>query len=398
MNPSNNSLLMKSAVLKIAAVAAVALAVWIGLNFFQSGVTFAQVVEPILYTRTLEYDVVIPEGGTYHDLVAEGKIRRSARNLSLDYIIDVDNSSVLHLDTFHKTAAIDKIEKPFIDVDRDFLRLVRTAVGEVLNNAPSAVEKSGQETMHGLIFFGYRLQYGTDGEEVVIWADRDTALPVEIDINLGMSYPNSLTTEIGPSAPGGPTMTLVRSIPKNYTLKNIRCDVPVDESLMEMPSDYRLLDMKQFKDLAMENFFLKMLRLWSEKLSDGFFPENLPTASMRNQFLRNFPGIMNWTPEEREKRINDKELRIIGPEQVDKHFLINLNPEEWEEFSMNVSTVFGFINRLEQNGSEWRYSGSGVRLGEGALEIFRYQMPDSSWRIIYGDLHVEAFPAGPNWR
>jgi hypothetical protein len=157
MNPYKNSLLMKNTALKIAAVAVVVLGVLISLNFFQGGVSFARVAEPILYSRTLEYDLVIPGAPPYHDLVAEGKIRRSARNLSLDYIIDVDNSSVLHLDTFHKTAAIAKIEKPFIDVDRDFLRLVWTAVGEVLNNAPSAVEKSGQETMDGHIFFGYKL-------------------------------------------------------------------------------------------------------------------------------------------------------------------------------------------------------------------------------------------------
>jgi hypothetical protein len=148
----------------------------------------------------------------------------------------------------------------------------------------------------------------------------------------------------------------------------------------------------------MENFFLKTLRLWSEKLSDGFFPENLPPASMRNQFLRDFPNIVKMTPEERDKLRTDEVLRIVGPEHVEKNFLRNLNPEEWEEFSMDVSTVFGFINRLEQNGSEWRYSGSGVRLGEGTLEIFRYQMPDSSWRVIYGDLHVEAFAAGYAWR
>ena len=52
-----------------------------------------------------------------------------------------------------------------------------------------------------------------------------------------------------------------------------------------------------------------------------------------------------------------------------------------------------FISVLESNGIEWLYSGNGVRLGEGAREIFRYQMPDSSWRVIYGDLHSEELPA-----
>ncbi len=402
MNPYKNSLLITNTALKIAAVAVVVLAVLIGPNFFQSGITFAQVAEPILHARALEYDVVTLEYGTYHDFVAEGKIRR-LRYLPQDLIIDVDNSSVLHLDTVHKTAvfaeAENEAQRMFFDINRDFLRLVRSAVGEALNDAPSAVEELGQETIDGHIVFGFKLQSGTDGEEVVIWTDRDTALPVQIDIRLGMSRQKSLTTEIGPSAPGEPTLKAVMLIPINYTLKNIRFNVPVDESLMEMPSDYKLIDMKQFSILSMENSFLKAMRLWLEKLSDGFFPENLPPANMRGQFASKFPGIMKWTPEEREKLITDEELRIIGPEHVEKHFLINLNPEEWEEFTKNVSFGFAFISSLETSDTEWLYSGNGVRLGEGDREIFRYQMPDSLyWRIVYGDLHVEDLPADHTWR
>jgi hypothetical protein len=228
---------------------------------------------------------------------------------------------------------------------------------------------------------------------MAIWADRDTALPVEIDIRLGMSHPKSQTIESGPPTSGKPKIKMVMLNPLNYTLKNIRFNAPVDESLMEMPPDYKVIDMKQFVDLTNENAFTNMMRLWSEKLSDGFFLENLPPANMRDQFLRNFPGITKLTLEERDKLITDEVLRIIGSEHVKKHFLKNLNPKEWEEFTLNVSLVFGFINRLEQEGGEWRYSGSGVRLGEGAREIFRYQTPDSSWRVIYGDLHSEELPA-----
>lgn len=402
MNPSIKSLLMKNAVLKITAVAVVVLAVLISLNFFQGGVTFAQVTEPILYSRTLEYDVVTLEYGTYHDFVAEGKIRR-LRCLPQDLIIDLDDSSVLHLDTVHKTAAFAKTETKnsnvYFDINRDFLRLVRNAVGEALNGAPSAIEELGQETIDGHIVFGFKLPSGTDGEEVVLWADRDTALPVEIDIRLGTLRQKSLTTESGPSTPGGPILKAVMLIPLNYTVKNIRLDAPVDESLMEMPSDYRLIDMKQFSILSMESSFLKAMRLWLERFSDGFFPDNLPSANMRSQFASEFPSIMKWTPEERDKLITDELLRIIGSKQVDKHFLNNLNLEEWEEFIKNVSFGFTFINNLENSGAEWRYSGSGARLGEGNQEIFRYQLPDlSSWRIVYGDLYVEDFPADHTWQ
>jgi hypothetical protein len=432
------SLFMKNTVLKIAAAAVVVLAVLISLNFFQSGVTFAQVAEPILHARTLEYDVVLPqlEGVRFHDIVVEGKIRRSFQylpakrifvvegeirriflNTKLDTIIDVDNSSILKLDTVHKTAvfteAETEAEKIGLDTTRDFLRLVRGAVGEALNGAPSAVEELGREKIDDHIVFGYKLQSGTDGEEVVIWADRDTALPVEIDINLGLSYPDTLpaesaTKESGPATPGGATrpklVKVATRIAKNYTLKNIRFDVPVDESLMEMPSDYRLVDMEQFNTLmrengyqilSMENGFLKMLRLWAEELSEGFFPENLPPANMRGQFMRNFPGITKLTPEERDKLIPDEVLRTVGLGYEAKQFLINLTPEEWEEFSTIVFEGFGFIGNLENSGTEWRYSGSGVRLGEGDREIFRYRMPDSSsWCVVYGDLQEEVFPAG----
>jgi hypothetical protein len=387
-------LFMKSAVLKIAAFAVVVLTVLIGLNFFQSGVSFAQVAEPMLHARTLEYDVVTLEAGTYHDIVVEGKIRRSLRNLSRDSIVDTDNSSVLNLDAVHKTATIAKDTKPFIDFERDFLGLVRSAIGEALKDAPSAVEKLGKKTIDGHSVFGFKLKSGTNGEEVVLWTDRDTALPVEIDIRFGLLRPKSRTIESGPSTPGEPTMKAFVLTPMNYTLKNIKLDVPVDKSLMEMPSDYKLIDMKQFSILSMESSFLKALRLWLEKLSDGFFPENLPPANMRDQFMSGFPSIMKWPPEEREKLMTDEVLRIIDPEHVKKHFLKNLNPEEWEDFLINAFVGLGFISSLEVSGTEWRYSGSGVRLGEGAREIFRYKMPDSSsLRVVYGDLHVEEIPA-----
>lgn len=393
------SLFMKNAVLKIAAAAVVVLAVLISLNFFRSDVTFAQVAEPILHSRTLEYDVVIPEQGTYHDIVAEDRIRRSIANLSLVLIIDVNNSRVLNLDAVHKTAYFSEVEnregeKIYFDMSRDFLRLLRSAIGESLSGTPSAVDRLGKKTIDGHGVFGYRLQPGTDGEEVVIWADRDTALPVEVDIRLGISYPKSLTTESGPSTVGGPVRKKFVLIHKNYTLKNIRFDVPVDESLMEMPPDYKLIDMKQFHNLSMENGFVEILHLWSENLSNGFFPDNLPPGNIRNGFMSEFPDIMKWTPQEREALLTDDVLKIVGLGHEAKQFLINLNPEEWQDFLITVSYGFGFISGLENSGSEWQYSGGGVRLGEGAMEIFRYKMPDSSsWRTVYGDLHVEAFPA-----
>ena len=84
---------------------------------------------------------------------------------------------------------------------------------------------------------------------------------------------------------------------------------------------------------------------------------------------------------------------MLGLEHSAKQFLINLDTQEWGDFSETVSLGFGSINSLESSGTEWLYSGHGVRLGEGDREIFRYQIPDSSsWHVVYGDLHVEEFP------
>ena len=82
-----------------------------------------------------------------------------------------------------------------------------------------------------------------------------------------------------------------------------------------------------------------------------------------------------------------------------KQFLIHLTPEEWGDFIMTVSDGFSFINRLEIGGAEWRYSVSGVQLGEATREILRYKTRDfSSWRVIYGDLHVRPSPADHAWQ
>jgi hypothetical protein len=87
-------------------------------------------------------------------------------------------------------------------------------------------------------------------------------------------------------------------------------------------------------------------------------------------------------------------MELIGSAKRKEHLLKILDYADAEEYSLNALFGFLFINSLEENGGAYEYSGYGVRLGEETREIFRYKMPDSSsWRVVYGDLHVEELPA-----
>ncbi|MEJ2247366.1 MAG: hypothetical protein P8Y80_15020 [Acidobacteriota bacterium] len=65
-----------------------------------------------------------------------------------------------------------------------------------------------------------------------------------------------------------------------------------------------------------------------------------------------------------------------------------------DEEAMDIIMSYGkgilFFARMAGSGADWRYTGRGVQFGEADKVVFWYRMPDaSSYRAIYGDLHVE---------
>ncbi len=330
-------ILMKSKIAKLAAAAAIIIVAIIGVRyFFESTVTFADVIKPILNARTVVFDFVIggeETGSVMHDIVAGSKIRRTFSNMDPIMIIDLDSAKMLTLDPPSKGAAYVNIEGPLQEGTKNLLEFVRKVITS-LKDLP--VQELGQRDIDGRKAIGF---YAAEKPniELTIWADPETAKPVRIELLMGQSL---------------------------YILKNFEFDVPVDETLvsMDVPAGYKLSD-KQFD---MTNFteqdFITVLRLWVEHVLGGNFPQSLSAGELMSQV----PAIAGK----------------IGQ--------LNISDEEKTQLGMTMGRGLVFFQQLDPTGVTWHYAGSGVKLGDASKAIFWYQPKGSStYRVIYGDLSVK---------
>ena len=85
-------------------------------------------------------------------------------------------------------------------------------------------------------------------EQIKIWADPETALPVRIELTVGNMF---------------------------VIMKNFQIDPPVDESLvsMEPPAGYTLKESDISLGDSTEQDFIETLRIWAKVIGDGVFPD-----------------------------------------------------------------------------------------------------------------------------
>jgi len=336
-------IIMESRIMKFAAAAVIIVATVLGLhlfNPFRATVTFADVIEPILKARTVVLDFIVGSeetGPVMHDIIVGSKIRRTITisNMETIMIIDLDNAKMLTLDPSSKGAALVDIKGYLREGTRNLIEFVRNAVIRVKDRPDIPVQELGQREIDGRKVVGFLVR--GHNEEVTIWADAQTAQPIRIELLLGQTL---------------------------YILKNIKFDVPVDETLisMEPPAGYTLSD-KQF-DMSQftEQDFITVLRLWVEHVLGGSFPQSLTVGD-----------LMSLTP-----RLGEK----IGQ--------LNISDEEKTQLGMTLGRGFVFFQQMGPSGIDWHYAGSGVKLGEADKAIFWYRPKGSAtYRVIYGDLSVK---------
>ncbi|MDD5326283.1 MAG: zf-HC2 domain-containing protein [Phycisphaerae bacterium] len=332
--------IMKSSITRLAAAAAIVLVSLVGISqFFGGTVTFAEVIKPILNARTVVFDFITGEdenGPVIHDIAVGSRTRRTFSNMDTILIIDTDNAKMLTLDPKSKGAAYIDIKGPLQEGTKSFMEFVRNVVGNLKNNN-MPVQELGEKEIDGQKARGFLVK-NYPNIELTIWADSRTALPIRIEMEMGQS---------------------------SYILKNIEFDVPVDESLvsMEPPSDYTLAGMEYNMTNFSEQDFVESLRIWAEVLRDGSFPEILSV----------------------------EECLKATPQLGEKLKQSNIPQEEGTRLGMTFGRgLFMFFQQLTISGADWHYAGAGVKLGDAEKAIFWYQPKDSqTYRVIYGDLHIE---------
>ncbi len=352
--------LMKNKIIRFGTAFVVIIAAVVAFQFFGNPfgtkLTFASVVEPILNANTATYDIVTSLDGfgpydgstsvTHYAVM--GSHHRRTTDGGVTGIADLENGRIL--------ALYNKVAEYTYDEDKDgqmssfaqnFMDDLKNRILILKGDPNFTVKELGRKQLDGKEVVGF-FASGHEGDsgpevDITIWADVDTKLPVQIETN----------TEIDSRMYKGQV---------HMIQKNMKFDIPLEEDLfsMEAPAGYTVWDAKNLDVRAAEAKFIEGLRLIAERFNHGFFPDGVS--------IQDYQMWMNYD--------YDKQLAAM-----------NLPKEEADTLNYKLFESSVFIRFFR---GEMTYRCKGVRLGETETPIFWYKPEKSeTYRVIYGDLHVE---------
>jgi len=331
-------IIMEGRITRLAAAAVLVVAVLIGVFSLTEGTpTFADVIKPILNARTVIFDVLIGDEESnpviMHEIVVGTQIRRTISNLpGMTQILDLENGKMLVLNDGDKTAAYVNIKGKLQEMSRSYIEFVREVLMELKDNPD--VKELGEQVIDGRKAIGFSGR-GNNNQELKIWADPKTAVPIRVELRLGFPA----------------------------VFKNFQFDVPIKDSQisMDVPDGYTLDEAEVDFTKGTEEDFIESLRIWGKFLLDGKFPEAVGTE----QYMKQMP--------------------LLGEKLVQS----GLSVDEAGKVAMKLPRGMFFLQLLETDG-KYHYAGKGVKLGEADKAIFWYQPEGSdTYRVIYGDLSVK---------
>ncbi len=330
--------------LTTAAAAVIIVSVAIFNLFVCPGVTFANVIKPILEAKTFAYDMHIggEDGPVIHDLVSGNRIRRTISDMpGMVLIIDAGAGKILRLDTVGKNAALINMSGEVEKGGRNFIAFVREKINRRIADPNVAPKEQFERQIDDRKVVSYSIDNdleGNDHERVTILADAKTGIPVQIDIEWGREI---------------------------FILKNLEFNIPVPEEDVSLtpPAGYKMqkadMDLSKLSDKDL----IESLRVWATHLrDDGTFPPEL----LKQEFIKQIPLF-------REK-IGSLPIPNAEKEQMGKYFLQGMF----------------FLQTCYTSQMDFHYAGAGVKLGDAAKAIFWYRPKDAkTYRVIYGDLSVK---------
>ena len=333
-------IIMNSRWTKLAAAAVIVVAVLLGFHFVGSplgpGVTFAQVIQPILNANTAVFDILIggdkPDTPVIHDMVMGSRIRRIVAAAPDEIsIIDLASGRILSLNDAKKEAVYYDLKG--LPPIPNYLENLKGLFAKLQEIPHFEVQQLEAQQIDGHKAVGFLAKHPS--VEITLWADARTGLPIRIDQK-------------------EPQMTTV--------VKNMRFDVPMEEALfsMEVPSGYKQQQVQLDLFGSTEADFIEGLRLRAQMFGDGQFPDSLAFED----YLKQVPDLIK---------------------KVEK---LKLSLEQNTELEKKMGAHLLFLRFFKGEG-KWYYRGKGVKLGDAATPIFWYRPKGSeTYRVIYGDLHV----------
>ncbi len=339
-------IIMKSPITKIAAAAAIITAVTFGVHHFYGSVenvAIADILQPFLTARTATFKVTIGGEGIppqeYDGMFMEPCRMRHTQPGGATVIVDLEQGKFVTLIPQTMQAVVLEVTNvPEDPGDLNFFREIRNRILKAQPLDDESVEFLGEQEVDGQLAIGYHIRKpGLDG---TVWADSETKMPVRMEI---------------------------REDPMVIALSNIVFNVDLDEALfsLEIPQGYSVTTFRRDLSEPAEQDFVESFRVWAEHM-DGRFPSELD----RNQ--------VNVFMKYQQEKMKEKGIEP----SVD-------DITQLQQTIIDMTRGFPFVESLPAE-SDWHYAGKDVRFGDADAPIFRYRPKGSqTYRVIYGDLHVE---------
>jgi len=338
-------LTMKSPITKIAAAAAIIIAVLIGLNIVGTSTpAFAEIVKPFLIARTASFKMTMEVEGvptqTFDCFYAEPmRMRQTNHEQGAIVISDFQQGKIVTLMPAQNKAMIVEMENLPEDQSKfNMFREIRKHLQEAQDTEDESVQFLGEKKIDGLTVIGYHVQ--KPAVDITVWADPQTKLPVE------------MTNTSGPTT---------------YTMTEIVFDVELDESLfnLEIPEGYTIRTMQVDASEPTEDDLVEMFRIWAKHM-DG-----------------NLPSVLDMNATMEFVKYQHKKLKEKGQEPSEEIAL------ELQKTIMRMGRGGVFVQQLPAE-SDWHYVGKDVKFPDAEKPIFWYRPEGSeTYRVIYGDLSIK---------
>jgi len=340
-------IIMKSKITKIAAAAVIIIAVLIGIHHLGgsidgASIAWADVLEQISGFRPYTCTVTVQDKGTpSHSksvMMFSLTQRREVYSNGTIRVFDLAVPKTLTL-VPEKKYAIEKMLDTPPGMDFDLLGLVSS-----MHNRPA--NEIGVQKIEGRIAKGFNSL--SKFNDITVWADAQTKLPVRIEI-----------IHVGKG--------------RKIIYTEFKFDVEFDESLFSTtaPEGYTvekverggLTELQKFVRSTTEEDLIEGLRAVAVFL-DGEFPPEIELSKLQKA-LRQYTEENNLSESEVKER-----LKPVSEKWTKAHWYTKLLRGEMEV-------------------GNFRYAGEGVKLGDANTPVIWWLPKDSeTYRVIYGDLSI----------
>lgn len=379
-------LIMKSSILKIAAAAAIVLAVLTGWSIWsgtQSGVALADVLVKVQQVQAFMYKMTMHVKGSMRDTATMTTDMEGSILIANDYGMRLD------MDMTNSASGVPVQQQMYLLPEKRTMMMVMPAMKKYMrmefdesmfekmrkqNNDPRLLikqvvecryESLGKSVIDGVEVEGFRTTdpaYSGNvlGDvDVKIWVDMKTQLPVRMDMKIKAT----------------------EQMEMEGTIYDFQWDVPVgaEEFNPILPADYTAGPGDGVKLPALtEETAVAGLKLCADLL--GKYPENLNMMTLMQAAMEGFKE--SQTPEA-------QKLRQLMEQAKDDEERAKLIVEPM----MPIQMLGGFYGTLTQEKKDPAYYGGVVTPGDKALVLMRWKTGDNEYRVLFGDLHAETVDA-----